>query len=153
MFKRIQEFFKGTATLDVDATGAPTQRDALTATGVLLLEVAGQDSDYAPEETREVFRTIEAQFGIRKEEAMELLEIADAARNETKKIDEFVKNINTHFSLDQRVRILAMAYRVILADEKLDKEELRYLTQLKFRLQLSDEQLERAKELVESGEV
>lgn len=153
MFKKIHEFFKGTDSLDIDRTGSPTQQDVTVATGVLLLEIAGVDGDYAPEEVREVFKVIQREFGIGDQEAMGLLEIADAARGKAGKIDEFVIKINSHFSPEQRVKILAMAYRVIQADQKLDKKELRLLTQLKFRLQLSDQQLAEAKKLVETGKV
>ncbi len=146
MFKRIKEFFRGETLLDIDAKGMPTQRNVLTATGVLLLEVAGADSDYAPEETRAVFQTMQTEFQLSEEEVLDLLEVADLARD-GKKIDEFVALINSNFSDEQRTKILAMAYTVIRADQNLDKDETKFLTQLKFRLQLNDEQLEKAKEL------
>jgi uncharacterized tellurite resistance protein B-like protein len=153
MLGRIKEFFKGTATLVVDSTGAATSEDVQVATGVLLLEIAGADKDYDPGETRTIFRTLEKVFQIDHKRALELLEIADAARGEKQKIDEFIQCINKHFTPKQRQLVLAMVWKVVLADNVIDKFEARYATQLKFRLQLTDEHAAQAKQMAESGKV
>lgn len=151
MLKQIKEFLRGDTSLDINSPDVAAQREASVATAVLLLEMAGTDSDYAPEETRAIFQIMKHEFHLEENAVLELLEIADTARHQAGKIDEFVKLVNTNFSSDQRVRILAMAYRVILADKKLEKTELRFLTQLKFRLQLSDEQMAQARTLAQTS--
>ena len=157
MFNRVKEFFQGEATLQVDDEGNATDQDLHVATGVLLLEMAGTDSDYAPEETKAIFAAMESQFGLSKEETLELLKIADSLREqfETRKerVTEFVKAINENFDSRQRQIVLAMIWKVVAADGKLDKFEERFATQMKFRLQLSDEEAEKAKQMALTGEV
>ena len=147
MFGKVFEFFKGDASLEVDKSGAPTADDLQIATGVLLLQMAGSDDDYAPEEVHAVFRTMEKEFHISQDRALELLELADAARQAKGRIDEFVEAINEHFDEKQKQRVLAMVWRVVMADAKVDAFESRYAKQLKSRLHLSDELAEEARQM------
>lgn len=153
MFKKVSEFLKGDVKLDIDASGNPTEEDMLIATGVLLLQMAGSDSDFAPEEVRTIFQVMKAQFNIEEGELKPILEQANTLREEKGKIDEFVTTINANFNLKQRQRVLAMLWKVILADGKVDKFETRYATQLKFRLQLTDQEANDAHEMALRGAV
>ena len=98
MFERMADFLKGKSkSLSVDAEGKPTEKDVQVATAILLLEIAGSDSDYAPEETREMFELIEGQFKLDRTESLALLEIADSLRKDAEKLDEFYVAINKAF--------------------------------------------------------
>lgn len=153
MFNRLRDFFRGTASLQESTTGEPTNRDIQIATAVLLLETAGKDEDYAPEEVNLIFDAMESYFGLASEDAQEVIEIAESSRQQKGKIDEFVQIINQNFSPEQRQLIFALAWRVICADGQIDKFEQRFSTQLKFRLQLSDEDILKARKLVETGKI
>jgi len=48
---------------------------------------------------------------------------------------------------------MAMAWKVVVADGSVDKFEERFATQLKYRLQLSDQDVQEAKTLARQGEV
>jgi uncharacterized tellurite resistance protein B-like protein len=153
MFNKVKEYFAGETTLLVDSKGEPTSEDILVAAGVLLLEMAGSDKDYAPEEVRSIYAALEKEFGVSNSEALKILEKADYLRNNTKKIDDFVSTLNSSFSTKQRVRLLALVWKLILADGSVDKYEQRFATQIKFRLQLSDDNVTEAKEMVSTGKV
>lgn len=153
MFDRLKDFFRGRASLQVSASGEPTNRDIQIATAVLLLETAGKDDDYAPEEVNMIFTALERQFKLSTEDAQEVLEIADSSRQQKGQIDEFVQVVNQSFSPAQRQLIFALAWRVVLADGQIDKFEQRFSTQLKSRLQLTDEDVLKARKLVETGKV
>ncbi len=148
MFNKVSEFFSGkTSDLQVDASGNPTDEDLLIATGVLLLEMAGSDDDFAPEELQTIFRVMQEEFCIDKGEVYNLLNQADLLRNEQGKIDEFVNIINANFKAKQRQRILAMVWQVVNADGHVEKFEERFATQLKFRLKLTEEEAMEAKKI------
>ena len=153
MFDKLKDFFSGAASLQVDASGEATQRDLQIATGVLLLEMAGADDDFAPEEVQAVFRTMEEQFSIKDTDTLDLMEEAQQAREDKGKIDEFVEAINSNFSEQQRQIVLAMVWKVILADEVVEKFEQRFASEVRQRLQLSREQAEEAQALVLEGKV
>ncbi len=147
MFEKVMDFFKGEATLDVDSSGDATSEDMQIATGVLLLEMAGSDKDYDPEEVHTVFRTMEREFKIDQDEALRLLELADKLRGQQEKIDRFISTLNDNFSDEQRVLVLSMVWQVVMADGKVDKFEKRFAKQVQTRLKLSEEQAADARRL------
>lgn len=153
MFKKILEYFKGETTLHVDAQGDATDEDLRMAVAIFLLNTAGRDDDYAPEELRAVYSTMQEQFQIDEEEAQRYLEIADEARKDKEKVNEFVRNINARFNEQQRTMVLAMTWRVVLADGKIEDSEKKFFEQVRNRLRLSPEAATKAQRLVNEGKV
>ena len=154
MLEKIVDFFHGKTTLEIDKDGKPSESTLKVATAVLLLEMAGIDDDYAPEEVLACKSVLAKQFNLKDDdEALKILEQADSLRGEKEKIAEFVAALNTHFNVKQRQLILAMVWRVVMADEVVDKYEMRFASQVRNRLQLSKEQAEEAKRLAAEGHV
>jgi len=153
MFEKIKGLFDKNTSLDIDANGEATNEDLQIATAVLLLEMAGRDEDYAQEEIKSIADALKRQFNSSHEEILNLLEKADSLRGEQKKIDSFISLINQHFSVLQKRTILAMLWRVVVADGQVDTFEERFTTQLKFRLKLSDEDVTEAQKMARRGEV
>jgi len=151
MLNKVKDFFSGKTSLDIDKSGAPTSKDLQIASAVLLLEMAGADDDYAPEEVKACFSVLEQQFGIEDEETIAIFESAEQARQDKGKIDEFVAAINENFNDKQKQLLMAMVWRVIVADEVVENFEKRFATQLRTRLQLSREQAEESKNLALDG--
>ena len=121
MLENLKDFIKGDTSLRVNKGGEPSSKDLQVATGVLLLEMAGADQDYAPEEVRTIFSTMEKQFNISDSETLDILESADQMRQQEGKFDEFVNVINENFSDKQKMLLLAMIWKVILADELVER--------------------------------
>ena len=113
--------------------------------------MAGSDGDYAPEELQTIFAIMKREFDLTEDEVADLLEIADLSREEKGKIDEFIQLINQSFSEAQRGKILEMVWRVIFADQQVEKFERRFAAQVKSRLQLSDEISQAAKQAAEKA--
>ncbi|MCC6933585.1 MAG: TerB family tellurite resistance protein [Deltaproteobacteria bacterium] len=147
MFKKLSGLSHDEIRLDVDSSGNPTEEDLLIATGVLLLQMAGSDSDYAAEEVKAIFAIMKNEFNILDNDVKHFLGQANQLRNDKARIDEFVQVINTHFSTKQRIRVLAMLWRVILADGKVDKFETNFAIKMKFSLMLTDQEAEQARQL------
>jgi len=146
MFEKLREFAQGgRKSLLVGTEGKPTEDDLIVATGILLLEAAGSDQDYAPEETKIIFSVLGSQFKLSEARTLELLEISDSLRADQEKIDAFVEALNAHFTPEQRQQILTMIWRVILADGRVDHHEEKYAHQLRVRLQLSEEHARNAR--------
>ena len=145
MLKKITQYFTGEATLETDLKGKPTTKDVQLATAVLLLEMAGRDNDYAPEEVKAMADALKAQFHINDEEVVSFLESAESLRGQTAKIDRFIETINTRFSVKQKQLIMAMIWHVARADQRVDVKEQRFSLELKNRLHLTDVQVDEAK--------
>ncbi|MCC6221161.1 MAG: TerB family tellurite resistance protein [Deltaproteobacteria bacterium] len=153
MFKLLKNFLRGKASLKVDKKGKPLGRDLQAAIGALLLQMAGADEDYAPEEVYTVTRIIQRQLGLDTEEAAEVLEMSDELRLQEKKIDKFVALINESFEPSQKQLILAMIWAVVIADGEVEKFENRFATQIRTRFQLSQAAADEARKLAASEQI
>lgn len=153
MLNSISDFLKGKTTLHIDASGNPTSEDILIATSIILLEMAGSDDDYAPEEVQTIFKVMQDQFNIQKGDVYNILNQAKELREESEKIDEFIAVINANFKAPQRQLILAMVWKVVFADGEVEKFEERFANQLQHRLQLTPDEAKRAKEMAKKGEI
>ena len=157
MFEKFFDFFAGSSeigsALEVDGTGRPTEENLHVAAAVLLVEVAGSDDHIAPQEAEAVVKMMSQQFGLDEEEIPELIKLAVVAKKEKGKIDEFLKAINDALNEDQRKRLFAMVWKVVLADGKIDQGEERLAVAIRYRLQLSKEQALAAEKMAVEGEV
>lgn len=153
MFDKLKDFFSGHGKLISDAAGAATARDVQIATTILLLEMAGSDEEYAPEEVQAIFGLLQRQFKVTEDDVVDLLEVADQLRAERQKIDEFVNTVNQRFTAAQKQQVLAMIWAVVFADGKVERFEERFAKQIKTRLQLTDEQAEAARKSAQAGKV
>ncbi len=153
MLNKIKNFLEEDVQLDKTVDGEEIDRELMVAIGALMLQMAGADNDYAPEEIQSCFRSLEKQFGISDTQAMKILEEADSLRSDKEKLSGLIENINQNFSEEQRQLILALIWKVVVADEKIEKYELRIANQLRVRLQLSEEQAEAARKKAFAGKI
>lgn len=153
MFNKLMDFFSGGTSLEVDKNGTPTSKDLQVATAVLLLEMAGADEDFAPEEVQSCFRSMEKQFNISDSETLAIMELAQKSREDQGKVDSFVAAINENFSDKQRQLILAMIWKVVIADQLVERYEQKLAEQFRARLKLTEQQSEEAKSLALQGHV
>ncbi|MCO6429963.1 MAG: TerB family tellurite resistance protein [Deltaproteobacteria bacterium] len=161
MLNKIKGFFSGEHTLEesvqlsleTDKSGEVTTHDLHVATAVILVQVASSDEAIAREEAEAVCGVIEENLGISQELIPSLVETAVAARRQKGKIDDFINLINDRFSTDQRRLLLAMVWKIVLADNKIEKLEERMVIQLRNRLRLTFEDGQQAREMAETNKV
>ena len=157
MFKKLKDFFKtekqADVSIGVDREGAAAGDELVLATIVMMVEMAAADRDIAREEAEAVCGLIGSQFAIDDAKIPHLVEYAISSRRERGRIDDFVNTINQHFSRPQKQKVLAMIWKVIIADGKIDKFEQRFATQIKFRFQLSDDEADEARTMAEEGRI
>lgn len=153
MLSRIKEFFLGDASIAIDASGTPSSVDLQTATGILLLEMAAADHEIADDEMEAIFSTLQQQFDIGDDDIKELIQIGSGLRQNRSKVNEFIGLINDNFADDQRRLILAMVWKVVIADGKVDDFEKKLASELMTRLNLSHADAERARKMAEIGDV
>lgn len=147
MLNKIKGFLEGEISLDKTKDGEEVDRTLMVGIGVLMLQMAGADNDYAPEEVQSCFRTLEKHFGISDEEAMEILEEAENLKSDKEKVSSLLESLNSKYSDSQKQLIMALIWKVVVADDKIETFELRTANQLRVRLQLSEEQAEGARKM------
>ena len=138
--------------LKVDQFGAASDQDMQVACAVLLVEMARADKAIAPEEGAAVVKLMEREFGVPSSEIPKLIEIAAAACR-SGGVDLLVRCLNERLSADQRERLLAMVWKVVLADKRVDEHEEGLFEEMRKRLKLTSAQADDARYLAEKGGV
>lgn len=148
----IDTFLHRHCSLEVDATGEPTDKSLQVATIALLVAMARADHEVAPSELNLIVRSMNFAFDLTDIQTGELLEIANFMLNEGQAIDKFVTILNEKLDANQKMRILGLVWKVIMSDGVADKYESAYAATLRGKLQLTMEQAVRARQMAERGD-
>lgn len=119
MLGRILDVFSGKQ--DVPEVGKKERLES--ATCVLLLEVAGADNEFSPEECEHIIKTLRTRFALSQEQAEELIEAANTRRAQSFDLWKFTNEINETCTVEEKKDILAEVWRVIYADGVLSAHE------------------------------
>ena len=147
MINIIKKLFAKSETnrLQVTKSGAAADRSLQLAIAMLLLDMSGRDEDYAPEEVGTILRTLVAEFESGKEAMLEIINDADRERKKKENVNQGVRLLNDSYNDSQKITIISLLWKVLIADGKVDKSESRYLEQIKNRLHLTEAQIEAGK--------
>ena len=125
MIKRIMDqIVDAISTPDAPESEATGRAEAIRkATAVLMLDVALADKVFDRSELETVLELAEAHFGLRHEEAAEVI---DSARNEAEAIvslNQFTQLLHKYLDPEEKSSIIAMLWQIAYADGRLDKYE------------------------------
>jgi uncharacterized tellurite resistance protein B-like protein len=107
------------------------------ATCALLLEVAHSDGHYHAVEARVVHDLLAHKFEMSAAAVAELVDYAHQERDESLDLFQFAREINAHFSREEKLDVMEALWRIIYADGTLDKHEAALARQLALLLRLS----------------
>jgi uncharacterized tellurite resistance protein B-like protein len=153
MTRGVEQFLKSKALLLVDASGKAVQRDLQVSTAVLLMQMANIEGSFDFGDVTTLVGSLCSQFGLTEVEAGEVMEVADFLRREKGTVDDFVKLINERFERTQKITILGMLWKLMLADGLVTKLEAAFAVEVCQKLELGAEDVQQAKDLVERGEI
>jgi uncharacterized tellurite resistance protein B-like protein len=123
MLKRIKTFFDQHLSLDASAKEQDPEHVLRVAISALLLEMTRMDGQIWPEERGAVENAVRTSFDLTDGEANELLELAEAERAGSTDYFQFTSLINANYTLDQRVRLVELLWRIAFANDGLHKYE------------------------------
>lgn len=124
MIELIRKFFETRiAPMTGDASSQEAEPAYQLATAALLVEMARADYDVKQEERLSVTAAIQKAFGLSATETDELVRLAELEAEHATSLYEFTSLINTHFSAEQKRRVVELLWRVAFADGHLDKYE------------------------------
>ncbi len=115
------------------------------ATCVILLEVAKFDFDFSSIEEETTRAILRHEFDISEEATDDLMRISEEKREDSVDLWEFTNVINQNFSREEKMKIIEAAWKIIYADDKLDKYEDHYVHVLADLLRLRHDELIAAK--------
>ena len=106
------------------------------ATCVILLEVAKYDDEFSSIEIETTKAILKKDFSISEEDIENLMNVAEEQREESVDLWEFTNVINQNFSNEEKLKIMEAAWKIIYADEVLNKYEDHYVHVLANMLRL-----------------
>lgn len=133
MLSRIKSLLQGEAPKTQDARFERVQ----IATCALLLEVAHSDGHYHSLEARVVHDLLAERFQLSPALVTELVDYAHESRRESLDLFQFAREINQHFSREEKLDVMEGLWRIIYADGTLDKHEDALARQMAQLLRLS----------------
>jgi uncharacterized tellurite resistance protein B-like protein len=127
MLDRIGSFFRG-AMLPQD--NAAETHEVRLASCALLLEVAYADEHFTPEEREHIENAVRRNFGLDKEQAEELLLIADWQRRLDGNVETFARLIGEHYSTGQKMVLAEVMWGLVHSDGWLAPREEQLMTRV-----------------------
>ncbi len=115
------------------------------ATCALLLEMAHTDEEFHQAEVALIEGLLQNRFSLSPEASVELMELARGEQQDSPDLYHFARDINGHFTLDEKVELIEALWRIVYVDGILDKYEEYLMRQLTKLLRLSHDQMIAAK--------
>jgi uncharacterized tellurite resistance protein B-like protein len=105
------------AHLATEGSGEAASCELQAATAALLLEAAYGDAEILRSEEDALLKGLEREFGIGFEEALQVLDRAEAIRPPAVKLDDLIEVLRDRYDETQRRQIVALLWRVVRADD------------------------------------
>ncbi len=137
--------------ITADKEGKAVSQDAIVSIAALLVFLATSDDQVAKEEAEAICLLLAYNLNLADDLIPQVVQNAVERRRTVGKIEDIAATINSTFSIEQRIRILAMCWKLIFSDNKLEKLEERMLVKISTSLYLSIEQQQKARFYAEEG--
>jgi uncharacterized tellurite resistance protein B-like protein len=137
MFNRIMSLLQGEAEVTLESRFERVQ----IATCALLLEVAHSDGHYQVVEAKIVHDLLAEKFNLSAAAVSELVDYSHQQREESLDLFQFAREINAHFSREEKLDVMEGIWRIIYADGLLDKFEDALARQLAALLRLDHKEV------------
>ena len=145
MLDIVKRFFSKTATELSKKVGPPTEHDVRIAACALFVEMARIDEKFTEAEMEMILSIVQERYGLSREHADALVAEADKELNQSVDLWQFARLINENYSIDEKIEIIEILWRMVFVDGKMDRYEHYLMNKLKNLLRLSRDQLIAAK--------
>jgi len=115
------------------------------ATCAILLEAAHIDDDFTEAERRHILELLQERFDLSAGEALELMEAASHAREQSADLFRFTREINASCTVPEKIRFVEEIWRIFYTDGVLDGHEDHLARKLGNLLNLNNRQMIDAK--------
>ena len=145
MLDNIKRFFTKIAADNSKEANQPTEHDVRVAACALFLEMARIDEKFTAAEMETILAIVKEKYGLSQEHADALVAEADRELSESVDLWQFARLINENYSVDEKIEIIEILWRMVFVDGKMDRYEHYLMNKLKNLLRLSHDQLIAAK--------
>ncbi|PWK53342.1 TerB family tellurite resistance protein [Pleionea mediterranea] len=122
MLDKLKQFFD--KHLNVDESSAEDVEHSLRiAAAVLMIEVMKMDFEIKDEEQDQILALLKQEFELTDDEAQSLYEVATDKSLFATDFHEFTRLLNDHYSIEQKIKLIRLLWKVALADGKVHAYE------------------------------
>ncbi len=141
----IKKFFGGADSSAAESSKDNIEHDVRVATCAIFIEMAGIDGEFSDAERNRIVTLLQQQFDLSPEHAAELQKVAGEKLEGSIDIWQFTNRINQNYTVDEKMEVMELVWRVVYADGKLDAHENYLVRKLATLLRLSHSQMIDAK--------
>ena len=145
MHYMVRRFFGKVAGVNSNTIEQKTQQDILMAVCALLVEMARIDNTFTATEMETILSILREKYGLSQEHADALLKEAEKELQESVDLWQFAKLINENYSIENKIELIEILWRIVYVDGKMDKYEHYLMDKLGKILRLTHNQLIDAK--------
>lgn len=120
-----------------EPTGSHPEHALQIATAALLIEISRADAEVARAEENAILKAIQEVFALNEAETAELIALAEDRVDHAVSFFEFTQLIDTHFSQQEKVRLVELLWRVAHSDSRIDHYEEHYIRKIADLLHVS----------------
>jgi uncharacterized tellurite resistance protein B-like protein len=146
MLSKIKDFFQQNMAIQEtfqETTGK--NNNVAIATCALLLEMAHTDEEFSDIEKSEIKKIMQKEFDLSGETLSQILELSEEDRQQSLDLWQFTNLINQNYTKEQKINVIENVWRVVFADEKVDKYEEYLVRKLSYLLNLDHKDMITAK--------
>ncbi|MDQ7837184.1 MAG: TerB family tellurite resistance protein [Thermodesulfobacteriota bacterium] len=143
----IKSFFKKEMAIgsEVQSKDAAYTDKVQVATCALLLEMACADNEFSTDEEEHIIETVKRHFSLPEKATDKLIELSERERKASIDLWQFARLIRNNYSVEQKMELIKLIWKVIYVDGILDKHEDYLVHKLAKLLGLDHKQLIDAK--------
>ncbi|MBE9568056.1 MAG: TerB family tellurite resistance protein [Proteobacteria bacterium] len=147
MLTKLQQFFDQYLN-DTSEQESPLQHRLQLASAALMVEVIHADDNVSAEEEIKIQQLLKQEFDLDNEEMTSLLELAHDKKHEATDYYHFTSLLNTHYTQEQKIKLVENLWRLAYADHQLDKFEEHLIRRLAELLHVPHQDFIRSKHKV-----
>jgi uncharacterized tellurite resistance protein B-like protein len=151
MLKGISQFFQEHIRPDEGRDGQATEQRLQLATAALLIEMTRADFTVTDAERAAVDRLLQGHFGLDAAATRQLVELAEMEVKTSASLFQFTHLIDKHFTLEQKIELIELLWRVAYADLAKDMHEEHLVRKVADLLHVPHSAFIRARERAESA--
>ncbi len=145
MIDLVKKFF-GKSTMDSpDDQEGEKSHDIRVATCALLIEMSNIDGEFSESERESIISLLKKDYDLSDENAIALMEASKEELKGSIDLWQFTNLINQNYSMEEKLWIIKMVWRIAYTDGKLDKHEDYLVHKLAKLLRLTHKKLIEAK--------
>jgi uncharacterized tellurite resistance protein B-like protein len=145
MIDIVKRFFSKPVAEASKTAGQNTEHDVRVAACALFVEMARIDEKFTDAEMETILSIVQERYGLSREHADALVAEADKELDQSVDLWQFARLINENYSIEEKIEILEILWRMVFVDGKMDRYEHYLMNKLKNLLRLSHDQLIAAK--------